>query len=129
MACRKGRVPQNSIRKMAWNARRLQAKSPLPTSVKNHYPDIFVIFGKLMIDSALKDRLIDKIRQIEDPEVFDEFRRVLGIEFDDQQYQTTEEQKEAIRQAKDQIERGETLSEEQADKEIDEWLNVKKASG
>lgn len=76
-----------------------------------------------MIDSAQKDRLIDKIRQIEDPEVFNELRRLLGIEFDDKQYQTTEEQKEAIRQAKDQIERGETLSEEQADKEIDEWLN------
>jgi len=82
-----------------------------------------------MIDSALKDKLIDKIKQIEDPEVFDELHRLLGIEFDDQQYKTTEEQKEAIRQAKDQIERGETLNEEQADKEIDEWLNIKKASG
>ena len=76
-----------------------------------------------MIDSAQKDKLIDEIRQIEDPEVFNEIRRLLEIEFDDKQYQTTEEQKEAIRQAKDQIERGETLSEEQADKEIDEWLN------
>ena len=76
-----------------------------------------------MIDSAQKDKLIDKIRQIEDPEVFNEIRRLLEIEFDDKQYQTTKEQKEAIRQARDQIERGETLSEEQADKQIDEWLN------
>lgn len=76
-----------------------------------------------MIDSVQKDKLIDKIRQIENPDIFNEIQRLLEIEFDDKPYQTTEEQKEAIRQARDQIKRGEIITEEQADKEIDEWLN------
>jgi len=76
-----------------------------------------------MIDSAKKDRLINKIRQIEDPEVFDEIQRLLNIEFDDKPYMTNEEQKQAIRQAREQIKNGEIIDENQANNQIDEWLN------
>lgn len=77
-----------------------------------------------MRDTAQKDILIDKIRQIEDPVILDEIRRLLDIGFDDKPYRTTEDQKEAIRHARSQIERGEIHGEEEADKEIDEWLNA-----
>ena len=76
-----------------------------------------------MIDSAQKDKLINRIREIEDPVIFNEIQRLLGIEFDDKPYVTSNEQKEAIQKARDQIKNGEFLNEEQANKEIDEWLN------
>jgi hypothetical protein len=76
-----------------------------------------------MIDSAQKGRLINKIRQIEDPEVFDEIQRLLNIEFDDTPYMTNKEQKEAIRIAREQIKNGEIMDENEANEQIDEWLN------
>jgi hypothetical protein len=77
----------------------------------------------MMIDSAQKDKLIDKIRQIEDPEILDEIQRLLEIEFDDKPYMTNEEQREAIRGAREQIQNREIIDEEQANNQIDAWLN------
>ncbi len=76
-----------------------------------------------MIDSAQKDKLIDKIRQIEDPEIFNEIQRLLEIEFDDKPFMTNKEQKEAIQRARQQIRKGEIIDEEQANNQIDKWLN------
>jgi hypothetical protein len=76
-----------------------------------------------MIDSTQRDKLINKIRQIENPEIFNEIQRLLEIEFDDKPFITNEEQKEAIRYAREQIKNGDVIDEGQANNLIDKWLN------
>lgn len=76
-----------------------------------------------MIKSAQKEKLINKIKEIEDSNIIDEVNRLLEIEFDDTPYITTEHQKKAIQEARNQINSSETLNEDQANNEINEWLN------
>ena len=77
-----------------------------------------------MIRIKEKDRirLINKIKTIKDKNVLDEIYRLLEIDFDDDVYVTSHEQKEAIAQARTQINNGQVMSAEEADKDIDEWL-------
>ncbi len=60
-----------------------------------------------MIKSAQKEKLINKIKEIEDSNIIDEINQLLEIEFDDTPYITNEHQKKAIQDARDQINRGE----------------------
>jgi len=78
-----------------------------------------------MIDltSEPKDQLIKRIQQIEDQAIIDEIYRLLGIDFDDTVYKTTDKQKNAISEARQQVETGQTLSEDEANEEIDKWLD------
>ena len=69
-----------------------------------------------------RSRLINKIKTIKDKNVLDEIYRLLEIDFDDEVYITSQEQKEAITQARDQIKNSQTISSKEADKDIDEWL-------
>lgn len=69
-----------------------------------------------------KDQLIDKIRNIEDQNVIDEIYRLLGIDFDDAVYSTNEAQRNAVAEAREQIKTGQTLSNREANEEIDKWL-------
>lgn len=77
-----------------------------------------------MSATELKERLIDRIREIDDENVLAEAYRLLetdaGLE---EPYQLSNEQKEAIKEARAQIKKGTYLTGNQADKEIDEWLN------
>lgn len=75
-----------------------------------------------MIDSTQKDKLIDKIRQIEDPEIFNEIQRLLEIEFEDKPFKTNDEQKITIQRARDQIKKGEIIDENKANEQINKWL-------
>jgi len=78
-----------------------------------------------MIDltSDPKKQLIEKIKGIQDQNIIDEIYRLLGIDFDDTVYKTTNEQKNAIYEAQKQIKTNQTLSENEANEEIDKWLN------
>ncbi len=76
-----------------------------------------------MIKSAQKEKLINKIKEIEDSNIIDEINRLLEIEFDDTPYITNKHQKKAIQDARSQINSCETLNEDQANNEINEWLN------
>lgn len=75
-----------------------------------------------MVDSFQRDKLIDKIRQIDDQEILNEIQRFLEIEFDDEPFITNEEQKKSIQRAREQIKKEEIIDEEQANSQIDEWL-------
>jgi len=49
---------------------------------------------------------------------------LLGIESENiEVYKLNEQQTQAIREAREQIKNGQFMSTEEADKEIDEWLN------
>jgi len=77
-----------------------------------------------MID--LKQQLIDRIQRTTDKGKLEEIYRLLEINFDDKEvYTLSSEQKSAIEEAQKQIKNGEFLSDEQANKEVEEWLKRK----
>jgi tRNA A22 N-methylase len=72
----------------------------------------------------LRKRLIDKIQKTKDERILEEAYRLLEIETEDIEiYRLNDDQKKAISEARQQIKNGQFLTEEQANKEIDEWLN------
>ncbi|WP_375578659.1 hypothetical protein ABWH96_16760 [Marivirga tractuosa] len=77
-----------------------------------------------MVD--LKQQLIDKIQLTTDKVKLEEIYRLLEIDFDEQEvYILSAEQKSAVKEAQKQIKNGEFLSDEQANKEVEEWLKRK----
>jgi len=84
----------------------------------------FVILKKqIMADTSLKDKLITKIKEMDDPAILEEVSRLFELQEPESVYHVNKEQKKAIDEAKKQIKNNETLPDEQADKDIDEWLN------
>ena len=76
-----------------------------------------------MSTPELKKRLIDKIRRTKDPAILEEAYRLLEIETEDLGiYNLTDDQKSAIEEAQKQIKEGKFLTDDQANKDIDEWL-------
>lgn len=69
-----------------------------------------------------KEKLISRIRKIDNPDILNEVNRLLNTNLDDEVYLTTSEQKAIIQKAQKQIENGEIIDGETADKEIDKWL-------
>jgi len=76
-----------------------------------------------MSTPGLKEKLIDKIRQTEDEGLLEEISNLMQLQEPDTIYALNTDQKKAVQEAKDQIKNNEFLSNEQADKDIDEWLN------
>ncbi|MFV0378126.1 MAG: hypothetical protein ACK5JD_12605 [Mangrovibacterium sp.] len=72
----------------------------------------------------LKHKLITRISQSKDDRLLEEMYRLLTNEDADTDIlELNPEQKEAIEKAQTQYSNGQFLSQEQADKEIDEWLD------
>ena len=77
-----------------------------------------------MSTTELKKRLIDKIQKTDNENLLEEAYRLLELETQDiEVYKLTDDQRKAINEARQQIKNGEFLTDEQANKEIDEWLN------
>jgi len=77
-----------------------------------------------MTTIELKNKVISKINQLNDDEILEEVYKILYSNFDDNEiYQLSDNHIIAIEKAKAQIERGEYITNEKANKEIDEWLN------
>jgi hypothetical protein len=71
----------------------------------------------------LRERLIDKIQKTEDDQLLEEACRLLEMEEAESDiYMLNGEQKEAIELSRQQIKEGKYLTDEQANQEIDEWL-------
>lgn len=75
-----------------------------------------------MVDEKQRQKLIDEIGKISDQSVIDDIYRLLAVNFDDQIYITSEEQKYAVQEGRTQIKNGLGLSEKEANDEIDQWL-------
>lgn len=72
----------------------------------------------------LKERLISKILHTDSPEILREVFRLLEIEEGEiEVLKLSEQQKQAILNGQEDIQNGHFLTNEQADQEIDEWLN------
>ena len=75
-----------------------------------------------MNTSAIKEKLIKEIRQTNDLQLLQAVLRMLSLKTEEEGYQLNEAQLSAIEEARAQYKRGEFLANEEADKEIEEWL-------
>jgi hypothetical protein len=76
-----------------------------------------------MTDIELKKRLIGKINSTDNNEILEEMYRLIENEETDLSvYKLSSEQNSAIEEAQDQYRKGNIMTKDQADKEIDEWL-------
>jgi hypothetical protein len=74
--------------------------------------------------AELRRRLIDKIQKTENDDLLEEAYRLLTLETEDiEKFKLNNDQKKAIAEARLQINNGQFLTDEQSNKEIDEWLN------
>lgn len=76
-----------------------------------------------MLTTELKNKLIERIRETNDEEILEEISHLLELQEPDTVYQTNENQKANIEKARQQIKNGQYLSDEDAEKDIDKWLN------
>lgn len=76
-----------------------------------------------MSNTKLKEKLINKIKETDDPSILEEVSNLFELQEPDTVYPVNDNQKKAIEEAKEQIKNKETLTDEQANKDIDEWLN------
>jgi ABC-type Mn2+/Zn2+ transport system ATPase subunit len=76
-----------------------------------------------MSSVEVKKKLIDKIQASDDAHLLEEMLRLIESESQDLGiYQLSREQQQAIEQAKAQIDKGQYLSNDEANDEIDQWL-------
>lgn len=72
----------------------------------------------------LRRRLIDKIQKTENEDLLAEAYRLLELETEDIEiYKLNDAQRKAITEARQQINNGQFLTDDQSNKEIDEWLS------
>jgi len=72
----------------------------------------------------LRRRLIDKIQKTENEDLLEEAYRLLELETEDIEiYKLNDDQRKAITEARQQINNGQFLTDDQSNKEIDEWLS------
>ena len=72
----------------------------------------------------LRKRLIDKIQETDNEDLLAEAYRLLELETEDIEiYKLNNDQRKAISEARQQIKSGQFLTDEQSNKEIDEWLS------
>lgn len=75
-----------------------------------------------MNKAELKIDLINRISGLTDMSVIEQVKRLLDFELSNGVYITTDEQKQAVYSAQMEIENGEFLTEEEAENEIQKWL-------
>ena len=78
-----------------------------------------------MTTTELKDILIHKIAAINDKSFLAAVNTIIDNKSEKLIYKTTPEQRERIKKGQEQFLRGETISNEQVEAEIDKWLNEK----
>ena len=73
----------------------------------------------------LKKKIIDKIQLIENEDLLKETYRLIDIELEDIEspYVLSAEMVSAISEARNQINKGDYLAHEQANEQIEEWLD------
>lgn len=71
----------------------------------------------------LKEKLLNKLKEINDPAVLEEVSNLFELQEPETVYQVNDEQRKAIDEAREQIKNKQTLTDEQAGKEADEWLS------
>ena len=77
-----------------------------------------------MSSAELKKRLIDKIQKTDNENLLEEAFRLLQLESEDMEvYKLSADQKNAVNEARQQIKNGQFLTDDDANKDIEEWLS------
>lgn len=76
-----------------------------------------------MSTAEMRQKLIDKIQETDNEALLSEMMQLLDIEHENAIYHLSDNQKETIQRAKEQIQNGYYLTNEQSDQDIDGWLN------
>lgn len=81
--------------------------------------------GRFMMQATqLKEVVIDKIYGINDIDYLKALKKILDMrQTSEEVYRLNEKQKAAIRLSKQQISKGESISNEELEKEEEQWLN------
>ena len=70
-----------------------------------------------------KQKLIASINNTDDENLLDQLLLAVNFEEDNSIYIMSPEEKEAVKEGLEQIERGEWITNEEADRRAEEWLN------
>lgn len=76
-----------------------------------------------MTTKDLREKVIDKVSKLEDEALLNDIMNLIDDKADDRIYRLSDDHAAAIDTAINEIEKGDYLSNEQANKLIDEWLN------
>lgn len=76
-----------------------------------------------MSPTDLKEKLINKIQETNDKELLEELSVLFELHEPDSIYELNDEQKKKIETAQEQINSNQILTEDEANKDIDQWLN------
>lgn len=77
---------------------------------------------KRMPEETLKEKLINKLKEIDDPAILEEVSNLFELQEPETIYNLNDEQRKAIEEAEEEIKNKHTLDNDQANKEADEWL-------
>lgn len=79
---------------------------------------------KIMVTKSLKEKVLMSIENVKDDHVLQHVLDLIELENDHEAiFEFNEQQLEAIEKAKEEVLEGKTISNEAANKEIDEWLS------
>ncbi|MBE0662087.1 MAG: hypothetical protein IH597_06430 [Bacteroidales bacterium] len=77
-----------------------------------------------MTTNELRHKLINKVKELDDESILHDLIRLIDDStYDTEIYRLSDNHKKAINIAIDQIGKGDYLTNEQSNKQIDEWLN------
>lgn len=71
----------------------------------------------------IKEKLINKIKETNDPLLLEEVSSLFELQEPENIYELNDTQRKKIKEAREQIKNRQTLSDEQANKDTDEWLS------
>ena len=83
------------------------------------------LINPTMSTAELKIDLISRIANTEEPRIIEELSKLLDFELDNETYKLNPQQLQRVSEAKAEYLAGNVVSEQQADEEIDEWINEK----
>jgi len=73
----------------------------------------------------MKLDLINRISILNDARIIKEIKELLDFELDEKVYELNQSQKDRIEEARNEYKNAQTLTEEDANNEIDQWFNEK----
>ncbi|AZB29085.1 hypothetical protein [Chryseobacterium balustinum] len=73
----------------------------------------------------MKLDLINRISILNDTRIIKEIKELLDFELDEKVYELNQSQKDRIEEARNEYKNAQTLTEEDANNEIDQWLKEK----
>ncbi|MFC0425867.1 hypothetical protein [Chryseobacterium scophthalmum] len=73
----------------------------------------------------MKLDLINRISILDDARIIKEIKKLLDFELDEKVYELNQPQKSRIEEARNEYKNAQILTEEDANNEIDQWLNKK----